>query len=294
MRKLSVPEWCCAVRFNADGNASLLNDCKSEFKVLKNSYRYWTADPFLVEESGKYYLFFEAYDRLKRKGVLGYREIGESYTGKINVIYECASHLSYPFIFKENGAYYIMPESSGCKELFRLKCVDFPDKWVKERVIARERIVDTTPVNYNGVDYYFSQRVIRPGLFDRVDLFYVKDGKWCECKNNPVKIDAETARCAGRFFYFDGKLIRPSQNCGKEYGEKLNFNEVVSISADGFEEKLWKTLSASDINLNVKNSFSGIHTYNRLNNVEVIDLKIPANFNVLNIIGAVCKRVFKR
>lgn len=83
MRKLSVPEWCCAVRFNQDGGTSILNDTETEFTVIKDSYRYWTADPFLAEENGKYYLFFEVYDRLKRKGVLGYREITKNSAGKI-------------------------------------------------------------------------------------------------------------------------------------------------------------------------------------------------------------------
>lgn len=294
MRKLSVPEWCSAVRFNQDGGTSILNDTETEFTVIKDSYRYWTADPFLAEENGKYYLFFEAYDRLKRKGVLGYREITEHSAGKIKTIYECDFHLSYPFIFKENGTYYIVPESKASGELFRLKCEHFPDKWVKEKVIAKVGVVDTTIVNHNGVDYYVSQRVMQAGRFDRFDLFYLENGRLCECKNNPLKIDAETARGAGKFFEYGAKLIRPSQNCGAQYGDKLNFNEVTEISKDSYSEKLLKTISVNDIKLNIKNDFTGIHTYNRLGNVEVIDLKIGANFNIFNIIGAVWKRLFRR
>lgn len=294
MRKLSVPEWCCAVRFNDSSDVSLLDNNEKEFIVLKDSCRYWTADPFLAEQNGRYYLFFEAYDRLKRKGVLGCRELFEKGAGKIKIIYECSSHLSYPFIFKENGVFYIVPESKASGELFRLKCESFPYKWVKEKVIANERIVDTTILNHNGTDYYVSQRVITAGVFDRIDLFYSRGDVFKECNNNPVKLDAETARGAGSFFNYNGRLIRPSQNCGKQYGDMLNFNEVINISENGYDEKLYKSISASDIKLNIKNDFTGIHTYNRLNNVEVIDLKIGANFNILNIIGAVCKRLFKR
>ncbi len=294
MRKLSVPEWCCAVRFNKDSNTSILNDTKSEFTAIKDSYRYWTADPFLAEENGKYYLFFEAYDRLKRKGVLGFREISENSVGKIKIIYECPSHLSYPFIFKENGTYYIVPESKESGELFRLRCEHFPDKWVKEKVLLKEHIVDTTIFNNNGINYYVSERVMKPGVFDRLDIFYEKDGCIFDCATNPVKRDAETARGAGKFFEYDGMLIRPSQNCGKQYGDKLNFNEVLRLDENGFDEKIYKTVSAEDISLNIKNDFTGIHTYNRCGNAEVIDLKIGAKFNILNIIGAVLKRLFKR
>lgn len=93
MRKLSVPEWCCAVRFNDSSDVSLLDNNEKEFIVLKDSCRYWTADPFLAEQNGRYYLFFEAYDRLKRKGVLGCRELFEKGAGKIKIIYECSSHV---------------------------------------------------------------------------------------------------------------------------------------------------------------------------------------------------------
>lgn len=289
-----MPEWCCAVRFNKDNGTSVLNDTESKFTVLKDSFRYWTADPFLAEDNGKYYLFFEAYDRLKRKGVLGCREISENSVGKIKIIYECDSHLSYPFIYKKDGTFYIVPESMACGELFRLKCESFPDKWVKEKVLMKEKIVDTTMIHHHETDFYVSQRVLKQGLFDRVDVFYEKDGCIFDCASNPVKTDAETARGAGKFFEYDGMLIRPSQNCGKDYGEKLNFNQVLVLNEAGFEEKLLKTISPKDIQVDHAEKYVGIHTYNKLDNIEVIDLKIGANFNVLNIIGAVLKRLLGR
>ena len=56
IKSVFFPEiWCCAVRFGKDGD-SLLSGNGSVFSVLPNSYRYWTADPFVVKENGKYYL----------------------------------------------------------------------------------------------------------------------------------------------------------------------------------------------------------------------------------------------
>lgn len=294
IKSLSVPEWCCAVRFNSDGNTFITDNTADKFTVLDNSYRYWTADPFVVKENNRFYLFFEMYDRLKRKGLLGFREIAENYCGKMHIIYESSTHLSYPYIYKKDGVYYIIPESADSRELYRLKCTDFPYKWEKEKVITSDkRLADTTPVIYRGKTYYISEITFGNGVFDRIDLFYDDNGCFTECKNNPVKRDVNTARCAGRFFEYRNKLIRPSQDCGKFYGEKLNFNEVTFISEETYEEKLMKTVSVSDIKLDRKNDFVGIHTYNRCENVEVIDLKIPKNFNALNIIGAVAKRIKK-
>lgn len=280
--------WCCAVRFGKDGE-SLLSGNGSCFSVLPDSYRYWTADPFVINENDKYYLFFEMYDRLKRKGLLGCREISENGFGKMHVIYESTSHLSYPFIYKKDNVYYIVPESNKSGELFRLRCVDFPLKWEKEKVLLHEKLVDTTIFTQNGADFYISQRVSGDNVFDRIDLFYDKNSVIEECSYNPVKTDLKTARCAGRLFEYGGKLIRPSQNCADGYGSGLNFNEVLEISENTFKEKLISVVFPEDIRLNYENHFIGIHTYNRIDNVEVIDLKRKSKFNVLNIIGAILK-----
>lgn len=292
MLRIKVPEWCCAIRFNDSDETSLLNNSENKFYVLKDSYRYWTADPFLFKKYGKYYLFFEMFDRLKRKGLLGYREISNKGIGKLNVIYECDCHLSYPYIYEKNGNVYIIPESSDSRTLFRLKCVNFPDVWEKETVLANDRLVDTTLFQFDDVDYYLSERVCQDYVFDRFDLFYTDEfGQFLECKNNPMKVDANTSRCAGKVFSYKGNFIRPSQNCGKFYGEKLNFNKIVEISKESYKEECIKTISVNDISLDSNNNFVGIHTYNKLDNIEVIDLKI-SRFNILNVIGAIVKRLF--
>lgn len=291
MRKLSVPEWHCAIRFNNGEQTVLIDNVETEFILIKDSYRYWTADPFLVKNGDKYYLFFEAFDRLKRKGVIGFREIISGSFGKINVVYEADSHMSYPFIYKENDTFYMIPESKDSGDLFRLKCVDFPHKWEMDKLISSKPLVDTTILDFNGTRYYVSEKVDVPGVFNRVDLFYEENGKFKECENNPVKDDVNTARGAGSFFEYNGMLVRPSQNCGKSYGEKLNFNQVIDISKVGYREKLIKSVSVSDLNIDTSKKLVGIHTYNRLDNIEVIDVKTADNFNILNYIGALLKRI---
>lgn len=292
IKSLFIPEaWCCAVRFNDDENNCIIDDINTTFVVLNDSYRYWTADPFLFKHNGKYYLFFEVFDRLKRKGLLGYREIFKDGCGDMKIIYESPSHLSYPFIYEKNNEIYIVPESNKSGELFRLKCISFPDKWEKDIVLCNEKLADTTLFEKDDVTYYITEKVDDSNIFDRLDIYFEEDNKLIECKNNPVKKDINTARCAGKLFYFNNKLIRPSQDCGESYGKKLNFNEVISISKNGYEEKLLSAVEAKDIKLNIVNDFVGIHTYNRLDNVEVVDLKIKGKFNILNTVGAVLKQI---
>jgi hypothetical protein len=145
----------------------------------------------------------------------------------------------------------------------------------------------------DNVKYYITEKVDSSNYFDRVDLFYEENGALLECENNPVKRDIDNARGAGKIFKFDGKLIRPAQNCGNSYGEKLNFNEVVNITKHSFEEKPLCDISVKSIALNKSNVYTGIHTYNKVANVEVIDLKLPRKFNFYNFIGSFVK-LFKK
>lgn len=284
-----VPEWHCAIRVSNE--KSLIDERVCEFKVIKDNLRYWTADPFLYKKNNEYYLFFEAFDRLKRKGVIAYRKIDGDNAGKINIIYESRGHLSYPFIYEEQNQLYIMPESMEDNKIFRLKCVDFPDKWVLDKEIFNGNYVDTTLVNHNSKKYYISQKVVEKGVFERIDLLYDTPEGVAQCVNNPVKIDVSSARCAGEIFSYGDYLIRPSQDCGKFYGEKLNFNIIEELNDNSYSEKLLKSVTVSQIKTNDNKKYIGIHTYNRLDNLEVIDLKTAGSFNLFNYIGALLKRV---
>lgn len=289
IKKLLVLEWHCAIRFCE--NSDLLNDGTSEFKVIADTYRYWTADPFLYKKNGEYYLFFEAFDRLKRKGVIGVRKIDGENAGKISIIYESEGHLSYPFIYEENGQLYIMPESMEEHKTFRLKCVDFPFKWEYDKDIFKGDYVDTTALDVNSTKYYISEKVVEKGVFDRVDLLYETDDGVIESVNNPIKCDITNARSAGKIFKSGNSFIRPSQDCGEFYGEKLNFNKIEEISNQTYKETLLKTVTIDRIKTNDCKKYVGIHTYNRLDNIEVIDLKTAGSFNLFNYLGAILKRL---
>ncbi len=285
--------WCVAIRKNENDGESILNGTEKPFIVLPNTKSMWCADPFLFEKEGRLYVFFEVLDYMKRKGLLGYREVTESGFGDIKVIYEGDSHLSFPFIYEENGTVYIIPESFHSSKLFRLKCTEFPDSWEIDKTFTEDKLVDTVMLERNGTRYYISQRVEEADVFNRVDLFYEENGELKECAANPVKLDLADSRGAGKVFEHNGELIRPSQDCSASYGSALYFNRITRLDKNGYEETPVKTVFVHDINTDVKREFCGIHTYNRLGNYEVIDLKLPAKFNLRNSVGAFIK-LFKR
>ena len=290
MRKLSVSEWCCAVRFNNNDN-NVMTDLSTPFVVLPNSERYWCADPFLFQKDGHFYVFFEAYDRLKRKGVLGYRQITENTVGSIHIFYETTSHLSYPFIYEADGDIYIVPESNMSGELYRLKCLSFPNKWEREEVLLNRRLVDSTFFSYEGAEYCLSTQIDDSLIFDRLDLFYKSNGQWLPCLHNPVKRDLASVRGAGKCFEQDSVWYRPSQDCSNGYGCALCLNAIDKINSNEYMEHCIKKLQPTEIQTNTGVQYQGIHTYNRLKHIEVIDLKTPPELHILNLLGGFWKRV---
>lgn len=81
--------------------------------------KYWFADPFVYEKDGVTYLFYEAFDLVQQKGLIGY-SVFNQLTGEGSaptIIIDEPFHLSFPNIFEYAGDIYIMPES--CKLKFR-------------------------------------------------------------------------------------------------------------------------------------------------------------------------------
>lgn len=268
-------EWNVAIR-SIDGPMLYEEEgTKRAFQLIRNSWRYWCADPFIISVGTAEYLFFEMFDRIKGKGVIGYRVIDENgKIGKLQVAYESEHHLSFPFVFEYDGAYYMMPESSGDKNLTLLKAVHFPDQWEKLRVwFEGEEVCDSVVFQSEGQRYLLSQPVEHPYTHAKLNLYKYSDGRWVACDINPVVNDRSVARMAGAVINKSGTLIRPSQDC-KTYGDAVNFNKILSLGDGYYKEELLRKVSAREIAMNNSNkSFDGVHTYNSDTRHEVIDVK---------------------
>jgi len=103
---------------------------------------------------------------------------------------------------------------------------------------------------------------------DELCLFFADAlmGPWTPHRGNPVLSDVRRARPAGTLFYEEGRLIRPSQDCGKAYGYALVFSEVLTLSETEYEERQIGRLDPGLVAGCV-----GTHTYNRTEQFEVVD-----------------------
>ena len=233
------------------------------------------ADPFLFEKEGKTFLFFEDFRFSEGRAVISCCEIGSDGTpGEPVEVLRCPFHLSYPFVFEHEGEIYMIPETRGNRRVELYRATSFPTTWTAETVLLNEiHAVDATIQKAHGKFWMFAG--VSNGKYSNSDelcLFFADalKGPWTPHPNNPVLSDVRRSRPAGLLFYEDGRLIRPSQDCGKAYGYALVFSEVLTLSETEYEER-----PISRIEPGLIAGCVGTHTYNRTERFEVVDRTLP-------------------
>lgn len=264
-------QWSLLYDFHDGISASL-----EEFRHLTPPKdRFW-ADPFVVERKGKYYVFVEEYLYATRKGHISLIVLNKdgSHEPPVRVL-ETIYHLSYPFIFEFEGELYMIPESGANRTVDLFKCTDFPLKWeFQKHLMENVHAVDATLFQSHGKWWMFVNQVDTNGASSWDELYlYHSDSplstKWIPHRRNPVVSDVRSARPAGRMFLRDGRIIRPSQNCGRHYGYGFNFCEIKKLTETEYEEAVVQKLEPKwDKNI------ISTHTINYADGVTVVDCQL--------------------
>lgn len=275
--KLYTDSWKVAFRKNAKGN--ILTDKATPFQIIKNSWRYWAADPFLFTYNNTTYIFAELYDYLTRKGTLGYCKLDNSKKLKWKKVISESYHLSYPYIFNIEDDIYIIPESNESHSVYMYKSTSFPNKWEKKKVLRTDVIyVDTTPCTYVNHNIAITYDISNNEQYKLHLLNLVDESKDIQIDGIPF-----LQRPAGNFFKHKNNIVRPAQICKNEYGEGLIFYEISFDSFDNYKEDEITRIYPEELTYSKRIPLNGMHTYNILGEYEVIDIKTQ-EFNVIDLL----------
>ncbi|MDR2792272.1 MAG: hypothetical protein LBB61_01215 [Treponema sp.] len=211
--------------------------------------RFW-ADPFVIEDRGKTYVFVEQQigEGKGCKGTLGVFELfpGMTLSPFVSIL-EKPYHLSFPNVFRTGNEWYMIPETHENKTIDVYRAADFPYTWRHEMtLVSGIEAVDSVVFEHNEKYYLFTSvggegRNCNGNLF----LFYADrfpSDAWTPHPRNPVCSDARNSRMAGALFVHDGKIYRPAQDCLKDYGRSTNVNEIIELSPDSYKERIVKTI----------------------------------------------------
>lgn len=264
-------EWTVAIRPHVEQG---MFDQPMKFRTLKNTWRYWCADPFVFDYEGKSYVFMEVADKLTQKGAIGYRVIDNGKAGPIRICIKTPYHMSYPMIFTRGQEIYMIPECHESEKMTIYRAKQFPDIWEPvEVVLDHKKVCDTNYLKMDGEEYLLTMPLSGSKYrYDTLELYRRHNSEWERCCVSPIVLGEEKARNGGGFFTCKRQLIRPSQNCGSSYGEKLVLNQVKCIAPDQYQEEVWKEITVREIQTDA-GGFDGIHTFNCSASYDVIDLR---------------------
>ncbi len=261
-------QWFVAIRKRSPEHHF---DATAGYQLSRPPRDRFYADPFLVKREGKTYLFFEDYRYSEGRALICCSEVSaDGILSEPVEVLRRPYHLSYPFLFEQDGHMYMIPETKQNRTVELYRADEFPFRWSLAAVLLQDIVaVDATIHQANGKFWMFVG--LSNGKYsncDELGLFYADSlfGPWTAHRNNPVVSDVRRARPAGALFYQDGKLIRPSQDCSKAYGYALCFSEVTVLNEMEYSEVPVGRIDPDWVRNNL-----GTHTYSRTDDFEAID-----------------------
>lgn len=242
------------------------------FTWLPDDGERYYADPVLWHEKGQDFLFVEEFPYATARGILSYTELDKQGRALFTPrpIIERDTHLSYPFLFRHEGAIYMMPENAAENHLPLYRATAFPDRWEEcAPLVAGMGLHDATLLHHEGAWWLMGNEARNGGSsWDCLCLYHAPSpfGPFEPHPANPLLVDARLARSAGPVIAMGDTLIRPVQNCLGGYGRFLRFTEIDILSATGFRQRETGRLLPRD-----GSPIAGIHTYCHNARFEVID-----------------------
>jgi hypothetical protein len=237
------------------------------FNLLKDDNQRQYADPIIISDRGRHFVFCEEYQFTIEKGLVSVSEIDE--TGKLSqprVVFEQPHHLSYPHVFRDEGEIWMIPEEGDNASISLYRAVEFPHAWVFEcELLSGLRGFDATlHRNADGYWLFVTMRRWQSTDWDSLSLFRADTlrGPWAQVENNPVLLDARAARPAGPLFELGGQLYRPAQDCSTMYGGALTICRIDQLSRNAYRQTPVGHISGKA---------HGVHTYTRSGPFEIVD-----------------------
>lgn len=276
-RLFTKTEYTVAYRFSKDG---LFEDTSTPFRTLKLSDpNYWYADPFICKFNDEYYVFMEVFMNDKGYAGIGYSKLINGKLTKPEIVIDSGYHMSFPSIYEYNGKLIMIPETCA-KDLIQIfECTDFPKKWEPASIISDNKTFYDSVLFKNDDKYYlFSSQPTDVMYGSKLFLISLNEqnGSFSVSDIKPISEDNKVSREAGKNILHNGKLYRVAQDCSnKDYGHALEFLEIQELGPDKYSEQHIQEITTSDIRTaSHVRGIAGVHTYNRENDFEVIDLKL--------------------
>lgn len=236
------------------------------FPILPNLQDEYLADPFPIRFEGRDWVFVEQFDSRIKKGKISVLD----QEGNLTPVLEEPWHLSYPFIWEEEGKFYLIPESADAGKLWLYQASYFPFKWERVQAFFPGEAFDPTLWKAEIGYWLFVNQKSHPACspFDELHLYFsptLIHPNWVAHPQNPIVSDVGRSRPAGALFEENGRLYRPAQDSAKRYGHRIRVMEIKELSLENYIEQ-------ESFHIEPAEGILGVHTLNRLGDRWIVDL----------------------
>lgn len=220
----------------------------------------FVADPFMIRSGSTWYMFFEV-DTILSAGNIGKIGLASSTDGFSwtyeKIVLEAPCHLSYPYVFKWQDNYYMIPETRALRRVQLYRAEEFPVRWrLQETLLKGRRFADASIFRYHDRWWLFTDSgntTLR--LYGSPELAR----GWKEHPRSPIiKKNLSIARPGGRVTMVGHHPVRFTQDCYPAYGNKVWAFKVTELTSRTYTEEKYPTpvIQASGRGWNK----SGMHT----------------------------------
>ena len=269
--KLYLKQW--GIGFLRANIADIIRNKKTDLSFEWMSLEDKTisrADPFIFKtDDGRVNILFESVSTYNLDGKISLMVCNDSLDPVLEkVVLDTNNHLSYPYVYQENGKIFVFPESAFSGSLF---CYEFDQSkraFTNKTEIAKLPLLDSTILKYDN-RYWLFATFLGATFNSDLQIFYADNllGAYTAHAGNPVKKAHNGARPAGNFIEVDGSIYRPAQNCSNYYGESITINKIKKLTTAEFEEEEYMIIEP-----NKNDEFNyGIHTINAVDDLIIVD-----------------------
>ncbi len=195
------------------------------------------ADPFMVREKDVWYMFFEVVNAHASGGDIALATSNDGLHWRYNrVILSEPFSMSFPYVFKWQSDYYMIPDTHQANAIRLYKADAFPTRWSFAGVLIQGMYVDPAIVRHKDKWWIFAADVLGN---DKLRLFYANDlmGPWIEHSKSPVVLgDNRIARPGGRVIVYNDQVIRYAQDDSNFYGKAVRGLIIDVLSPTDYKE----------------------------------------------------------
>lgn len=199
----------------------------------------FVADPFMIQVNNTWHMFFEVMNAQTGKGDIGFATSSDGLTWKYQqIVLSEPFHLSYPYVFRAGGEFFMVPESYEAKSMRLYRACPFPRRWSYVGTLLEGPWVDSSIFFFDGRWWVFSNPVAPENQV--LELFYAEavNGPWQRHPMSPlISGNNHIARGGGRTIILDNRPVRFTQDCFPYYGTSVRVFEVCVLTTSSYEER---------------------------------------------------------